>query len=138
MSSFSGISDFYIIKPASMDFLLDWIYIKRPRSSYTTLFLKNIVVPACFPLDNILKIIIPKNETVEVYNSRIMKRRSSFSMSRIIDFYIINPASMDFLLDWIYIKRPRSSYITLFLRDNFILACFPLDNILIISNLLFF
>ena len=32
----------------------------------------------------------------------------------ITDFYIINPASMDFVLDWIYLKRPRSPYITLF------------------------
>ena len=39
---------------------------------------------------------------------------SSFAMN---DFYIINPASMDFLLDWIYIKRPRSLYIT-FLKKH--------------------
>ena len=34
MSSFFAISDFYIINPESIDFLLYWICIKRPRSSY--------------------------------------------------------------------------------------------------------
>ena len=52
MSSFFEMNDFYIINPASMDFLLDWIYVKRPRSSYMTPFFKNIFVPACFLLDN--------------------------------------------------------------------------------------
>ena len=42
MSSFFVIIDFYIINAASMDFLLDRIYIKIPRSSYITLFKKNI------------------------------------------------------------------------------------------------
>ena len=42
MSNFFVMNVFYIINPASMDFLLDRIYIKRPRSSYITLFLKNI------------------------------------------------------------------------------------------------
>ena len=40
MSSFFEMNDFYIINPASMDFLLDWIYIKKLRSSYITPFLK--------------------------------------------------------------------------------------------------
>ena len=44
------------------------------------------------------------------------------------DFYVINPVSMDFILDWIYIERPRSSYITPFLKNIFALACLPLDN----------
>ena len=39
-------------QPSVYGFLLDRIYIKRPRSSYITFFKKNIVVPACFPLDN--------------------------------------------------------------------------------------
>ena len=56
MSSFFAMNDFLIINPAFMDFLLDWIYIKRPRSSYITPFLKNIFAPACFPLDNTWKI----------------------------------------------------------------------------------
>ena len=45
-------NDFYITNPVSMDFLLDWIYIKGTCSSYITPFLKNIFVPACFPLVN--------------------------------------------------------------------------------------
>ena len=53
MSRFFTNNDFYTTNPTSMDFLLDSIYMKRPRSSYITLFLKNIFVPACFPLDNI-------------------------------------------------------------------------------------
>ena len=56
MSIIFAIIDFYIINPASMDFLLDWIYIKRPRSSYITVLMKNIFAPACFPLDNNYKI----------------------------------------------------------------------------------
>ena len=52
MSSFFAINDFYIINLSSIGFLLDRIYIKRPLISYKTLFLKNIFVPACFPLDN--------------------------------------------------------------------------------------
>ena len=51
MSSFFEMNNFHIINPASMDFLLDWIYIKRTRSSYVTTFLKNIFVPVCFQLD---------------------------------------------------------------------------------------
>ena len=38
LSSFFAINDFCIIKPASMYFLLDQIYKKRPLSSYITLF----------------------------------------------------------------------------------------------------
>ena len=60
---------------------------------------------------------IPKHETTEMYNF--------FAMN---DLYIINPASMDFPLDRIYMKRPRSSYITLFKKNIFVPACFPLDN----------
>ena len=56
MSSFFAMNDFYVINPVSMDFLLDWIYIERPRSSYITRFLKNIFALACLPLDNTLKI----------------------------------------------------------------------------------
>ena len=55
---------------------------------------------------------ITKHEATEVYNSGIIKRRSSFLTSSYFamnDFYIINPASMSSLLDWIYTKRPRSS-----------------------------
>ena len=58
----------------------------------------------------------------KVYNSRIMKRRSSFSMSSLFainDLNIINPLSMDFLLDWTYIERTFSSYLTLFLKNLF-------------------
>ena len=53
MLSFFAMNDFCINNPASMDFLLDRIYVKRPRCSYITLFLKNIFVPACFPLNSI-------------------------------------------------------------------------------------
>ena len=45
---------------------------------------------------------IPKHETTEVYNSKIIKRRSSFLMPSFLEineFYIINPASVDFLMD---------------------------------------
>ena len=52
MSSFFVMNDFYIINPTSMGFLLDRIYIKRPRSLYITLFLKKIFISACFLLDN--------------------------------------------------------------------------------------
>ena len=50
---------------------------------------------------------IPKHETIEVYNSRIIKKglhlqRQAFFATN--DFYIINPASMDFIMDRIYIK----------------------------------
>ena len=49
---------------------------------------------------------IPKHETTEMYNSGIVKR-NEFAIN---DLYIINPAaSIDFLSDLIYIKRPRSS-----------------------------
>ena len=57
---------------------------------------------------------IPKRETTAVYNSRIIKGRSSFSLSSffpIIHFYIIKPASTDFLLDQIYIKLPNNSFV---------------------------
>ena len=60
---------------------------------------------------------IAKHEATEVYNSGIIKRRPSTLMSSFFamnDFYIINPASTDFSLDRIYIKIPRSLYITLF------------------------
>ena len=55
--------------------------------------------------------------TLELKIFCVGEARSSFSMSSffaINDFYFINSASMNFLLDQIYIKRPRSSYITLF------------------------
>ena len=52
MSSFFPINDFYIIKPTSMDFLLDQIYIKLPNNSF---FLKKIVL-VCFALNNTRKI----------------------------------------------------------------------------------
>ena len=45
-SSIYAFFDFYIISPSSKDFLLNRVYIKRPRSPYKTLFLKNIFVPA--------------------------------------------------------------------------------------------
>ena len=83
---------------------------------------------------------IAKHEATKVYNSGIIKRRPPTLMSSFFamnDFYIINPASTDFLLDWIYTKRPRSSYITPFLKNIFVLACFPLDNTFKISKLLF-
>ena len=51
-----------------------------------------------------------KNHKKEVFNPS----SSMSSFFTINDCYIINPASMDFLLDRIYIKRPHSSYITLF------------------------
>ena len=38
MSSFFEMNNFHIINPTSMDFLMDWIYIKRTRSSYVTTF----------------------------------------------------------------------------------------------------
>ena len=53
--AFFAISDFYLFNPTSMDFLLDWIYIKRPLSLYIAIFSKNIFVLACFPLDNLKK-----------------------------------------------------------------------------------
>ena len=58
---------------------------------------------------------IPKPET-KIYSSRIIKRSPTLSISSffaISDFYIINPESIDFLLYWICIKRPPSSYISL-------------------------
>ena len=51
MSRFFPINDFYIIKPTSMDFLLDQIYIKLPNH-----FFKKKIVLVCFPLDNTRKI----------------------------------------------------------------------------------
>ena len=77
---------------------------------------------------NFLWSLLSKNETAEVYNSKIMKRSLQAQYHALFDFYIINPLFMDFLYDYIYIKRPRSSYITLFLKNIFIPACFPLDN----------
>ena len=74
---------------------------------------------------------IAKHEATEVYNSEIIKgKRSSFMSSffGMNDFYIINPSSMDFLFDWNYIKRPRSSYTTPFFKNIFFPVCFPLDN----------
>ena len=65
---------------------------------------------------------IQKHETIEVYNSRIIKRRSSFSMSiffAINDLNIINPVSMDFPLDQIYIKRPLSFSLEVSVLDVF-------------------
>ena len=84
---------------------------------------------------------IPKCENIEVYNSKIIRRRSSslmLSFFAMNDFCINNPASLDFLLDRIYIKRPRCSYITLFLKNIFVPACFPLNSIKKISKLLLF
>ena len=59
---------------------------------------------------------IAKHQVTEVHNSGIIKRSSSLMSSFLAmnDFYITNSASMDVLLDWIYIKRPSSSYITPF------------------------
>ena len=57
------------------------------------------------------------HESVELRTFCTGNARSAFSMSSffaINDFYIMNTASMDFLLDGIYIKRPRGLYITLF------------------------
>ena len=73
---------------------------------------------------------IAKHVATELYNSRIIKRRSSSLMPlSLMSFnvlqYITNPESTDFLLDWIYIKRPRS--LTPFLK-KIVPACFPLDN----------
>ena len=50
------------------------------------------------------------------------------SFFTINDFYIINPLSMDLLLEGIYKKRPRK-FITLFLKKIFDPVCFPLDNV---------
>ena len=74
---------------------------------------------------------IPKHGTTGAYNSRIIKKSFIFNarLFTIIDFYIIDPASMDFLLDRIHVKRPRSSCIPLFLKNIFVPACFSLDNI---------
>ena len=44
--------DAFFTSTLSTHRLLDWIYTKRPCSSYITLFFKNIFLPACFPLDN--------------------------------------------------------------------------------------
>ena len=83
---------------------------------------------------------VAKHEATAIYNSVIIERRLSSLMSSVFamnDFYSINPASVDFLLDWIYIKRPRTSYTTPFLKNAFFSACFPLNNTLKISKLLF-
>ena len=79
--------------------------------------------------------LIQKGETTVVYNSRIIKRRSLFSMSSffpINDFYIIKPVSIDFLLDQIYIKLPNN-----FKKKN-VFACFALVNTQKTSKLLLF
>ena len=52
-----------------------------------------------------------KTKTLRIKQSVVFKNKS---LAEISGFYITNPASMDFLLDQIYVKRPRSSYITLF------------------------
>ena len=80
---------------------------------------------------------IPKRQTTVVYDSRIIKRRSSFSMPSffpINDFYIIKPASIDFLLEQIYIKLPNNS----FLKEKKVLVCFALDNTRKIGKVLLF
>ena len=57
---------------------------------------------------------IANYKATEVHNPGIIKRSSSSLMSSFCnpfamnDFCIINPESMDFLLDWTYVKRPRS------------------------------
>ena len=65
-----------------------------------------------------------------MYNSRIIERFSFLMLSffEISDLYIINPVSMDFLLDKIYVKRPPNSYITLFLKNIYLLQPVLLDN----------
>ena len=80
---------------------------------------------------------IPKQQTTVVYDSRIIKIRSSFSMPSffpINDFYIIKPASIDFLLEQIYIKLPNNSF---FLK-KIVLVCFALDNTQKIGKVLLF
>ena len=75
--------------------------------------------------------------TLELKIFCVGEARSSFSMSSffaINDFYFINSASMNFLLDQIYIKRPCNSFFKIF----FVQACFPLDNTYKISQLLLF
>ena len=52
---------------------------------------------------------IAKHEATEMCNAGIIERTFSSIVSSFFamnDFYNINPASNDFLLDWIYIKRP--------------------------------
>ena len=46
-------------------------------------------------------IFFSKHETTELYNSRTIKKSSFLMLSFIV---IINPVSMDFLLDRIYVK----------------------------------
>ena len=52
-----------------------------------------------------------KTKTLRINQSVVFKNKS---LAAINGFYITNPASMDFLLDQLYVKIPRSSYITLF------------------------
>ena len=73
---------------------------------------------------------IAKHEAAEVHNSGIIRRRSASLMSSFFamnDFYVIIPSPMDFLLDWIYIKRPRNITPSL-KKKSFVPACFTLDN----------
>ena len=67
-----------------------------------------------------------KHETIEVYNSRTTKRGSSSQCQAFLQS--MTSTLMDFLLEQIYIKKPRSSYATLFLKNIFAPACFPLNN----------
>ena len=55
MSGLFAINDFSITSLASMDFLLDPIYIKVPCNLHITFFF-NIFATVCFPLDNTYKI----------------------------------------------------------------------------------
>ena len=78
--------------------------------------------------------------TFELSTFCIANVRYSFSMSSVFavnDFYIINPASMYFLLDRIYTKRLRGSYIILFWKNIFVPASFLLDNMYKICKLFF-
>ena len=85
------ISNCYIIKTAFMNFPLNRIYIKRSHSSYIILSLKNIFVPASFPLDNtynirkLLLFQLKKNWVLRTrngwgYNKRL-KIRINFSIT---------------------------------------------------------
>ena len=46
--SFFAMNDYYIINPASIDSLSDWICTKRPCSSYITLFFKKYICSSLF------------------------------------------------------------------------------------------
>ena len=56
MSNFLAINDFHIINPASMDSLLNQIYVKRPRSSNITFFLKKYIFLAFFLLKKLFQL----------------------------------------------------------------------------------